>query len=147
MILDDVLNAESSFYTKIEGKIHFTCIFREVFNHFIYIPSFSLRVYLVLAKSKILITNRFALRIFKKVSVNVRTFISFQMFTSPGGNVSVGFTHITGVTASTENLINYIGLQTIWNLIFSSKKRRQFKCVENNFDIGTFLTKLLSQFL
>ena len=41
------------FCTKIEGKIHFTCLFREGFNHFIYIPSFSLRVYLVLAESKI----------------------------------------------------------------------------------------------
>ena len=41
------------FYARIEGKIHFTYLFREVFNHFIYIPSFSLRVYLVLAESKI----------------------------------------------------------------------------------------------
>ena len=69
------------------------------------------------------------------------------MFMSPGRKVPVGFTHITSVTASTEQLINYIGLQTIWNLIFSGKKRRQFKCAENNFDIGTFLTKLLSQCL
>ena len=28
----------------------------------------------------------------------------------PCGNVSVDFTYITGVTASTEKLINYIGL-------------------------------------
>ena len=32
------------------------------------------------------------------------------MFMSPGRNVSVDFTYITGVTASTEKLINYIGL-------------------------------------
>ena len=69
------------------------------------------------------------------------------MFMNPGRNVSVGFALITGVTASTEKLINYTGLQTIRNLIFSCKKRCQFKCAENNFDIGTFLTKLLSQFL
>ena len=41
------------FCTKIEGKIHFTCLFREGSNHFIYIPSFTLRVYLVLAESEI----------------------------------------------------------------------------------------------
>ena len=41
------------FYTKIEGKIHFICLFREGSNHFIYIPTFSLRVYLVLAESEI----------------------------------------------------------------------------------------------
>ena len=41
------------FYTRIKGKIHFTCLFREGFNHFIYITSFSLRVYLVLVESKI----------------------------------------------------------------------------------------------
>ena len=41
------------FYIRIEDKIHFTCLFREGFNHFIYIPSFSLRVYLALAESKI----------------------------------------------------------------------------------------------
>ena len=40
-------------YARIEGKIHFTCVFKEGFNHFIYIPSFSLRLYLVLAESKI----------------------------------------------------------------------------------------------
>ena len=36
------------------------------------------------------------------------------MFMNPGRNMSVGFTYITGVTASTEKLINSIGLQTIW---------------------------------
>ena len=41
------------FYIRIEDKIHFTCLLREGFNHFIYIPSFSLRVYLALAESKI----------------------------------------------------------------------------------------------
>ena len=41
------------FCTKIESKKHFTCFFRQSFNHFIYIPSFSLRLYLVLAESKI----------------------------------------------------------------------------------------------
>ena len=41
------------FYIRIKDKIHFTCLFRESFNHFIYIPSFSLRVYLALADSKI----------------------------------------------------------------------------------------------
>ena len=40
------------FYTRIQGKIHFACLFREGFNHFIHIPSFSLRLYLVLAESK-----------------------------------------------------------------------------------------------
>ena len=42
--------------------------------------------------------------------VNVRIFISFQISMSPGINVSVGFTYITGVAVSTEKLINYIGL-------------------------------------
>ena len=32
------------------------------------------------------------------------------MFMSPGRNVPVGFTYITGVTPSTEKLINYTGL-------------------------------------
>ena len=41
------------FYTKIEDKIHFTCLFRGGFNHFIYIPSIRLRVYLLLAEFKI----------------------------------------------------------------------------------------------
>ena len=41
------------FYTRIEGKIQFTCLFREGFNHFIRIPSFDLRVCLVLDESKI----------------------------------------------------------------------------------------------
>ena len=40
----------------------------------------------------------------------MRTFISFQMLMSAGRNVSAGFTYITGVAASTEKLINYIGL-------------------------------------
>ena len=31
------------------------------------------------------------------------------MLMSPGRNVSVGFTYITGITASTEKLINYMG--------------------------------------
>ena len=44
------------------------------------------------------------------------------MFMSPGRNVSVGFTHITSVTASTEELINYIRLQTIWNLSLVEKR-------------------------
>ena len=44
-------------YTKvinigIEGKIYFNCLFREGFNHFIGIPSFSLRVYLVHVECK-----------------------------------------------------------------------------------------------
>ena len=37
------------------------------------------------------------------------------MFMSPGRNVSVGVTYITGVIASTEKLINYIGLKTFWD--------------------------------
>ena len=43
-------------HTSVEesrAKIHFNSLFREGINHFIYIPPFSLRVYLVLAKSKI----------------------------------------------------------------------------------------------
>ena len=48
-----------------------------------------------------------------EVSVNIRTLISFQMFVSHGKNVSVYFTYISGVTASTEKLINYIGPETI----------------------------------
>ena len=98
------------FYTRIQGKIHFACLFREGFNHFIHIPSFSLRLYLVLAESKT--EKQFSSQLIctAEVSVNIRTFISFQMLMSPGRNVSAGFTYITGVTASTEKLINYIGL-------------------------------------
>ena len=77
------------------GKKKFTCLFRKGFNYFICILSFSLRVYLVLAESKI--EKQFSSQIdlhcgFFRVSVNIRTFISFQMFMGPGRNVSVGFT-------------------------------------------------------
>ena len=68
--------------------------------------------------------------IFKKTPVNVRTFISSQIFMNPGKNVSVGFTYITGVRASAKKLANYIGIKTIWNFIFKWKKRWQFKCLE-----------------
>ena len=77
--------------------------------------------------------------------VNIRTFISFQIFMSPGRNVPVTVTCITGVTASTGKLINYIELSSVWDLISSWKKRCQFKCAENDFDISAFLTKLFSQ--
>ena len=70
------------------------------------------------------------MRIFKEAPVNVRTFISFQVFMNPGKNLSVGFTYITGVRASTKKLVNYIGIKTIWNCIFKWKKRWQFKCLE-----------------
>ena len=42
-------------YTKImnQPSIQESSLFREGLNHFIYIPSFHLRVYLVLAESKI----------------------------------------------------------------------------------------------
>ena len=53
IILEVIQNFESLFYTRMEGKIHFSCLFREGSNHFICIPSFSLRVYLVIAESKI----------------------------------------------------------------------------------------------
>ena len=114
------------------------------------ITSFILRVYLVLAESEI--EKQFSSQIdlhcgFFKVSVNIRTFISLQMFMCPGRNVFVGFTYITGVTASTEKLINYILHKTMWDLIFSWKKRCQFKRAEDDLDIGAFLTKLLIQFL
>ena len=41
------------FYIRIGDKIHFTCLLREGFNHFIYMLFFNLRVYLALAESKI----------------------------------------------------------------------------------------------
>ena len=40
-----------------------------------------------------------------EVPVNIRTFISFQMFMSPGRNVSLGFTYINGVTPAQRNLL------------------------------------------
>ena len=49
-----------------------------------------------------------------QVSVNVRVFISFQMFMSPGTNVSVGFTYITGVATIIKKLIDYIGLYNLY---------------------------------
>ena len=87
-------------YTRIKGKIHFTCLFREGFNNFIYIPSISLRVYLVLHHKLI------SIACFHECAVKVTIFISFQIFMNPCRNVPVGFTYITGVTASTEKLIN-----------------------------------------
>ena len=41
------------FLYKNRGQNIFYLFFKEVFNHFIFIPSFSIRVYLVLAESKI----------------------------------------------------------------------------------------------
>ena len=43
------------------------------------------------------------------MSVNITSFVRFQMLINPGRDVPVGFTYMKGVTASPENLINYIG--------------------------------------
>ena len=55
IILEDILKywIVFIFLWKNRGQNTFYCLFREDFNNFIYIPSFSVRVYLVLAESKI----------------------------------------------------------------------------------------------
>ena len=104
-ILENIVKCWTILLYKNQGQ--------NTFYLFVYL--FSLRVYLVLAESKIekqFSSQIFKKRVFKKVSINVRISISFQMFVNPCFNVSVGFTYITGVAASTstEKLINYIGL-------------------------------------
>ena len=41
---------------------------------------------------------------------------------SPGRNVSVGFTYITGIIASTEKFINYIGFRPYGTLSLAEKR-------------------------
>ena len=48
-----------------------------------------------------------------KVLTNFALFISFKMFMCPGGNISIGFTEVTRLTARTKKLINYTGCKTI----------------------------------
>ena len=57
---------------------------------------------------------------FYRGSGKFRNFVSFQICMSPGRNMSVLFTYITGRAS------------TIWDPIFSCKKRCQFRCVDNN---------------
>ena len=56
------------------------------------------------------------------------------MFMSPARNMSVGFTHITSVTASTEKLINYIGLET--KTVFSTFKLASLFSTKNKVPFG-----------
>ena len=52
-ILGDILKCWIILYIRIESEVHFSCLVKESFNHFMYISSFSLRVSLALFKSKI----------------------------------------------------------------------------------------------
>ena len=65
------------------------------------------------------------------------------MFMSPGRNVLLGFTKTMGVPVCTKFY------KVHWNLddtepYLQLKKGCQAECVENNFNDGAFLTKLLS---
>ena len=81
---------------------------------------------------------------FMKVLVNIWYFFCFLWLMTRGKTVSLDFTYITSVIASTERLTSHLQLWIVWNLVFNWRKKCDLKCFHNNFNSCALLTKLHS---